>query len=62
MSIRSCTNAYMLVYIRESCLCKRGPLHPITLDGVVVLVADVLQDVNENDIPHNLVTRFEEER
>lgn len=41
---KHCSNAYMLVYIRDSCL------------------PDILQKINEQDIPTELIDRLQEER
>ncbi|XP_030840591.1 ubiquitin carboxyl-terminal hydrolase 7 isoform X2 [Strongylocentrotus purpuratus] len=50
ISVRNCTNAYMLVYIRDSCMSRD------ILDEVV------MKDVQEDHIPETLKRRLQEEK
>ncbi|MGH0176027.1 UNVERIFIED_CONTAM: hypothetical protein FKN15_077578 [Acipenser sinensis] len=57
LSVRHCTNAYMLVYIRESKLSKQ------TLNtSLNATQSEVLLPVNDVDIPQQLVERLQEEK
>ena len=51
----------MLVYIREDCQSKikRYRRH---LNANFMIVEDVLCDINQKDIPENLITRFDYDR
>lgn len=48
----------MLVYIREDCQSKIEPYRRY-LNVTFMPVEDVLCDINQKDIPENLITRFD---
>uniref|UniRef100_A0A2P2I3R0 Ubiquitin carboxyl-terminal hydrolase 7 n=1 Tax=Hirondellea gigas TaxID=1518452 RepID=A0A2P2I3R0_9CRUS len=52
LTVKHCTNAYMLVYIRED----SGP------DDCLVNIKTVLDEVLEKDIPQDLIDRLQEEK
>ena len=58
--MRSCTNAYMLVYIRKSHM--GGCLVVVLFSNSHVNTEDILQEVVDDDISDYLVKRFEEEK
>lgn len=72
LSVRHCTNAYMLVYIRESKLSKwnaSGQDERESQGGFVGVTyifspfsGEVLQPMTDGDIPQQLVERLQEEK
>ena len=59
-AMRSCTNAYMLVYIRKS---HMGRCSGCVVDLIhQMIIVDILQEVTDDDISEYLVKRFEEEK
>ena len=58
-AMRSCTNAYMLVYIRDSHISKWRIFH---LLYVIIPAVGILEEVKDDDISEYLVKRFEEEK
>ena len=54
------TSAYMLVYIREDCQSKIVDFNRRRLR--ICLVDDVLCDIQLEDIPENLIKRFNYEK
>lgn len=72
LSVRHCTNAYMLVYIRESklsewCLISASDFLDISLDYQIIrrfssIPGEVLQPMTDVDIPQQLVERLQEEK
>ncbi|XP_065899371.1 ubiquitin carboxyl-terminal hydrolase 7-like isoform X1 [Dysidea avara] len=59
-AMRSCTNAYMLVYIRKS---HMGRCSVCVVDLIhQMIIVDILQEVTDDDISEYLVKRFEEEK